>query len=110
MVNGLHLYSTFLTSGLSKRLTILPNIHAKRQPARREKVRVLLRDTSTLTLGGAGDRTSNLPVTSQPALYLPSHPCMYNLWVVTVKVFRNLGLVSAGVLCGVQRYQRDSAL
>ena len=27
MVNGLHLYTAFLTSGLSKRFTILPNIH-----------------------------------------------------------------------------------
>ena len=34
---------------------------------------VLLRDTSTLELGGAGDRTGNLAVTSRPSL-LPELP------------------------------------
>ena len=70
MVNGLHLYSAFLTSGHSKRFTIFTHSHtdggvshARRQPAHREQLGrgVLLRDTSTLA-------TSNLPVISQPAL------------------------------------------
>ena len=44
--------------------------HAKRQPARREQrgLGALLRDSSTLELGGARDRTSNHTVTIQPAL------------------------------------------
>ena len=46
--------------------------HARRQPAGQEQLGlgVLLRDTSTL--GGAGDRTSILPVTSQPEVSLKS--------------------------------------
>ena len=83
MVNGLHLYIAILTSGHSKCFTILPNIHPVMhkfthqwlcQPrnvtsAGQKQVGwgVLLRHLDTL-LGGPGDRTSNLPVTSQPAL------------------------------------------
>ena len=84
-VNGLHLYSAFLTIGHSKRFTILPHIHhsrthsrtdggvnhARRQPARREltvRVRCLAQGHLDTQLGGAGDRTNNLQVTSQPAL------------------------------------------
>ena len=42
--------------------------HARQQPAGEEQLglSVLLRDTSTL--GGVEDQTSNVPVTSQPAL------------------------------------------
>ena len=50
---GLHLYCAFLTSGLSKRFTIMLNFHPlnhTQQPARREQWGwgVSLRDTSTL--------------------------------------------------------------
>ena len=87
MVNGRHLYSTFQTSGHSKRFTILLTFthscthshtdggvsHARRQSARREQLGcgVSLRDTDTrldTRLWGAKDRTSNLTVTSQPTL------------------------------------------
>ena len=83
MVNGLHLYSAFLTSGHSKRFTILSNIHPfmhtfthrqRRQPRKATasssgavKLRCLAQGHLD-TLGGAGDRTSNLPVTNPPAL------------------------------------------
>ena len=78
---GLQLYSAFLTSGPSKPFTILPNIHTFRhwrrcQPRKATasssgavKVRRLAQGhLDTQKLGGAGDRTSNLPVTSQPTL------------------------------------------
>ena len=48
--------------------------HAGRQPAHPEKsaLDALLRDTSTLELGGAGDQTSNLAVASlYPLSYRP---------------------------------------
>jgi hypothetical protein len=49
--------------------------HAGRQPARREPLGggILLREHLDTQLGGAGDRTSNLPVTSQPALPPETH-------------------------------------
>ena len=75
MVNGLHLYSAFLTSGHSRRFTILPNIHLfmhtfthrlKCQPCKATasssgavRVRYLAQGYLN-TLGGAGDETSNL--------------------------------------------------
>ena len=78
MVNELHLYSALLTSGHLKHFTILPNFHPFMHtfPHRRRsqpcKATVMLRclaqghlDTQ---LSGAGDRTGNLPVTSQLAL------------------------------------------
>ena len=89
MVNRLHLCCAFLTSGHSKRCTILPHIHPfihtftrqwRCQPCRVTASRqeqsgwgVSLSDTSTL--GGAGDRTSNLPVTSQPTHSTSSATC-----------------------------------
>ena len=91
--------STFLTSGHSICFTIFPQIHSfmhtfthdggvnqvRWQPASREQSGwgVLLRDTSTLLLGGAGDETSNLPVTSQPGLP-PGHipPLQPRWWLI----------------------------
>ena len=80
-LNGLYSLSAFLTSGHSKRLTILPHIHPfihtfthrpRSQPRKATasssgavKVRCLAQGhLDTLALGRAGDRTSNLPVTS----------------------------------------------
>ena len=84
MVNGLHLYSAFLTSGHSKRFTVSPHIHLllhiytnrrRSQPHKATasslgaaRVRHLAQAHLNTQLGGAGDQTSNLPVTSQPAL------------------------------------------
>ena len=86
MLIGLNLYGDFLTSGRSKRFTIQPNIHPfmhafthEFQPRRATAgwsgvVRVRRRLAQGHLLhtplggGGAGDRTSNLLVTSQPAL------------------------------------------
>ena len=81
--NALHLSSTFLTSARSKYFTIRPHIHPfthvfthrRRCQPRREtaswsgavRVRRLAQGHLDTRLGGAGDRTSNLPVTSQPA-------------------------------------------
>ena len=85
MVNVLHLYSAFQTSGNSKRFTMLPNIHPfintfthrrRSQPRRATasssgavRVRRLPHGhlDTLYTLALAGVRTSNLPVTSQPA-------------------------------------------
>ena len=83
MVNGLHLYS----GGHSKRFTISLNIHPSMhtfthprwcQPCKATasspgavRVRCLAEGHLDTRLGGAGDRNSNLPVTSQ--LYLLSH-------------------------------------
>ena len=82
--DGLHLYSAILTSGHSKRCTILPHIHPfmhtfthrrRCQPCKATasssgavRVRCLAQGHLDNQLGGAGDRTSNLPVTSQTAL------------------------------------------
>ena len=44
----------------------VPVLHTADAFIQSQGISVFLRDTSTL--GGAGDRTSNLPVTSQPAL------------------------------------------
>ena len=72
-----HLYSAYIQSALHCWLTFTQSCthshtdgrvnHAGRQPAHQEQSGwgVLLRDTPTHTLGGAGDRTSNLVVTSQ---------------------------------------------
>ena len=66
MVNGLYLYSAFLTSGQSNRLIFTHSCthshtdggvnNARRQPARREQLGcgVLLRDTSTLARRSSG--------------------------------------------------------
>ena len=84
-LNGPHLFSAFLTIDHPIRFTLLPHIHhsrthshtdggvshARRQPARREltvRVRCLAQGHLDTQLGGAGDRTNNLQVTSQPAL------------------------------------------
>ena len=86
MVNGLHLYSAILTSGHSKRFTILPNIHpfmhtfTHRRWCPPHKAcllgavrgRRLAQWHLDTPLGRAGDGTSNPPVTSQPAP--PSEP------------------------------------
>ena len=88
-VNGLHLYSAFLTSGHSKHFTILPNIHPfihtfthrrRSQPRKTTasssgavRVRCLAQGHLDTRLREVEDRTSNLPVTSQLALYLLSH-------------------------------------
>ena len=87
MVNGLHLDSAFLTSGHSKHsLTILPNIppfmhtftQRRRRPPQKATasssgaVRVLCLAQEHLDTQG-GDRTSNLPVTSRPALPAETH-------------------------------------
>jgi hypothetical protein len=93
MVNGLQLYHAFLTSGRSKRFTILPNIHPfthtfthrRRSLPRRAtasssgavRVRRLAQGHLDTQLGGAGDRTSNLPVTGQPAV--PPEPHVANI-------------------------------
>ena len=61
MVNGLHLYSAFLTSGHSKSFTVWPHIHPG------QIGRGVLAE-----LDGGRDRTGNLPVTSRPAL--PAEP------------------------------------
>ena len=79
MVNGLHLYSAFLTSGHSKCFTILPNIHpfmhtdggVSKAPAscsRAVMVRCLSQGHLDTQPGGAGDQTSNLPVPIQTTL------------------------------------------
>ena len=80
MVNGLHSYRAFVASALSKRFTILPNIHPfthrrRCQPCKATasssgavRGRCLTQGHLDTKLGGAGDQTSNLPVTSQPAL------------------------------------------
>ena len=76
-----HIYSAlFPTSDHSKSFTTLPHIHSftHRRRCRPQKaaissygvgrVRFLPQEDLDTQLGGAGDRTSNLPVTSQPAL------------------------------------------
>ena len=82
--NWLYFYSAFLTSGYSKRFTVVSNIHPsihvfthrrRYQPCKGTAsssgaVRgscLAQGHLDTRRLGGAGDRTSNLPVTSQPA-------------------------------------------
>ena len=94
--NGLHLYSAFPTSGHSKYFTTLPNIHPfmhtftqrwRCQPCKTTAsssgaVRVRRLAQGHLdTLGGAGDRPSNHPTTSQPALPPEPHsaPCMLTM-------------------------------
>ena len=77
-MNRLHGDSDFLTSGHSKHFTILPNIHPFTHRQRSQPRSETASSTGAVrlrclaqghldTLGGAGDRTSNLPVTSQPA-------------------------------------------
>ena len=84
MVNRLHLQRSSLTSGPSKRLTILLHIHTfihtfthrrRCQPCRATasssgavRVRCHAQGYIDTQLGRAGEQTSNLPVTSQPAL------------------------------------------
>ena len=81
MVNGLHLYSAFLTSGHLKPFSIFPNIHAQIHTPTAEsathatvsssgavRVRRLAQGHLDTQLGGAGIRTSDLLVTSKPAL------------------------------------------
>ena len=89
MVNGLRLYRLVLTSGHSERFTTSPNIHTFHShvhtptavsatqgttagaPARSQGEVPRSGDASTLGRAEeeeAGDRTSNRPATSQPAL------------------------------------------
>ena len=84
MINELHLYSASLTSDHSKLFTMLPYIHPfthtlthrrRCQPRRATasssgavRVRRLAQGHLTTRLGGAWDRTSNLPLTSHHAL------------------------------------------
>ena len=93
MVNALHAYSALLTSGHSKRFTILPKIHPfthtftqrrRSEPCRATtsspgavRVRVLVLGLNP-QLGGAGDRTNNLTVTSRPALPPEPHAAPNN--------------------------------
>ena len=91
MVNGLHYTAHFLPGATQSAVHYCPTLthscthshtdggvsHARRQLARQGQLGwgVLLRDTLTLdTLGGAGDRTSNISVTSQTALPPESPP------------------------------------
>jgi hypothetical protein len=83
-VNGLHLYSVFLTSGHPKRCTILPHIHhshtdggvshAGRQPAGREQLGLgaLLKDTSALSEEEPGIEPTTFRLPADP-LYLLSY-------------------------------------
>ena len=89
MVNGLYLFSAVLTSSHSKRFTIRHNIHPfmhtfthrRRCHPRRAiasssgavRARRLAQGHLETQLGGDGDRTSNLPVTSQPTLPPEQH-------------------------------------
>ena len=78
MVNGLHLYSAFfVTNGHPMHFTILPQNHpfVHGQPCKTPTsfslavtVWCLAHGHLDTQLEGAGDWTSNLPVTSQPAL------------------------------------------
>jgi hypothetical protein len=73
MVKGLPLSSAFLTNGNSKRLQYcLIFTHSSTgllcQPSKAVMVRRLAQGHLDIRQGGAGDRTSNLTVTSQPAL------------------------------------------
>ena len=79
VVNELQLYSAILTSGHSKSFTICPNIHPFMHTFTAESTTIAVRSVAVRVrcfaqgqhdalLGGAGDRTSNLPVTSQPTL------------------------------------------
>ena len=71
MVNRLHLYSAFLGSGHSKRFTIWPHIHPFMHTFTLPR-----RCQPWQATGGAGDGTSNLPVTSQPALPPETHAAL----------------------------------
>ena len=63
----LHLADAFIQSNLQWLIHTNCGVnHLRRQPACQEQLGLSVLLTSTL--GGAGDRTSNLPVTSQPAL------------------------------------------
>ena len=77
MVNGMHSWSAFLTSGIHANIHTNGGVsHARGQPALHEQlgVRGLAQGHLDTPLGGARDRTSNLPVTMQPTpLYLLSH-------------------------------------
>ena len=99
MVNGLHFYSSFLTSGHSKLFTIShcntihPFMHTfthrwRSQPCNATasspgavRVRCFAQGHLNTRLGGAGDRPSNLPVTSHPALP-KAHAALYNSWLL----------------------------
>ena len=84
-INELQLRSAFLTSGHSKRFTILSNIHPfthrrRSQPSKATsslagavRVRCLAQGQLDTRLGAASDQTSNLPVTSQAALSPEPH-------------------------------------
>ena len=94
------LYSAFfIPSGHPKRFTILPHIHPfihtfthrrRRQPCKATvsssgavRVRRLAHGHLDIQLGGAGDRTGNLAVTSQHALPLELLPLLIVLFCKT---------------------------
>ena len=79
--------------------------HARRQLARWEQLGlgVLLRDTSrdTSTLGVAGNRTSNLPITRQPALPpvpLPPTISIYDIAIVCIWAYLIADCVHCNIL------------
>ena len=114
VVKELHSYSAALTSD---HCTILPNVHtfmpfthshsdgavnqAGRQPARQEPSGWggLAQGHLRTPLGGAGDRTSNLPVTSQPALLPDTHPAQikHNDRIKLISWFRSAGRHPEGI-------------
>ena len=94
MVNGLLSYGALLTSGHSKRFTILTNIHPFMHTFTRRRWRQRCQATASSSgavrarrlaqghlhtrLGGVWERTSNLPVTSQATL--PPGPRTSRRW------------------------------
>ena len=104
-MEGLHLYSASLTSGHSKQCTILPHIHPfmntfthrwRCQPCKATasssgaaRGMCLAQRHLDTKRGGAGDRTSNLPVPSQPAL--PPEPHAAPVFRSVVHLFCNHG-------------------
>ena len=91
MLNGLHLYSAFLTS-VPQSLTIFPNIHLFMQRFTHRRlcqprkvtasssgafrVKRLAQGHLDTRIGEAGDRTVSLPVTSQPGLPPEPHAAL----------------------------------
>ena len=101
MVNGLQLYTAFLTSGhqsaLQYCLRFNHSYRRRGQPCRATAslwgalgVReVMLRDAST-QLGGAGGRTSNLPITSQLPLLPEPRAAISYLYCLMYSIINSL--------------------
>ena len=101
MVNGLHLYSTFLVFRLLKALyatcqhsPIHTHIHslmavaAMQGAAHQEQfvVQYLAQGHFNMQTGGAGNRTANLPISGRPALPLShSHPVHCRWFISTLQ-------------------------